>query len=73
MVLYCRPIAKLCMCKFGPVKMQGAQKGIVENSPPPPLSPLKIGSGKLVLDKKKSPPPPDKLNAYSIGVIEKNV
>ena len=49
------------MCQFGPVKMQGGPKrgNSWKNQPPPP-SPLKIGSGKLVLDKKF---PPDKLNA----------
>ena len=46
------PIAKLCMCHFGPVKIPwGPEGGIVENSPPPPSS-HKIGSGKLVRNKK---------------------
>ena len=45
------PIAKLCMCQFGPVKIPGGPEGgIVENSSP--LSSHKIGFGKLVRDKK---------------------
>ena len=41
------------MCQFGPVKIPGAPEGgIIENSSPPPLSLHKIGSGKLVRDKK---------------------
>ena len=61
MVLYCTvgPIAKLCICQFGPVKMQGGPKRGNSWKITPPF-PLKIGSGKLVLDKKV---PPDKPNA----------
>ena len=61
MVLYCRPHSQVVHVPVW--SSQNARRapkgGIVENSPPPP-SPLKIGSGKLVLDKKF---PPDKPNA----------
>ena len=60
MVLYCRPIAKLCMCQFGPVKMQGGPKRGNSGKFTPPPFPLKLGSGELVLDKKF---PLDKPNA----------
>ena len=48
------------MCQFGPVKMQGGPKRGNNWKFTPPPSPLKIGSGKLVLDKIF---PPDKPNA----------
>ena len=63
MVLYCRPHSQVVHVRVWSSQIaRGPPKGgIVENShPPPPLSPLKIGSGKLVLDNKF---PPDKPNA----------
>ena len=60
-IMVCRPHRPSCACaSLVQSNSKGAPKGgIVENSPPP-LSPIKIGSGKLVLDKKF---PPDKPNA----------
>ena len=63
MVLYWRPYSQVVHVPvWSSQNARGSQKGgIVEKfNPPPPPSPLKIGSGKLVLDKKF---PPDKLNA----------
>ena len=64
MVLYCRPHSQVVHVPvWSSQNARGPQKGgIVE--PPPPPSPLKIGSGKLVLDKKISP---DKPNALELS------
>ena len=47
------PMPKLCMCQFGPVRMPGGpRKGHSWKFNPPPPSPLQIGSGNLVCNKK---------------------
>ena len=61
------PIAKLCMCQFGPVKFQGGPKRGNSWKFTPPLSPLKIGSGKLVLDKKIPPDKPNALEWFNVA------
>ena len=59
MVLYWRPHSQVVHVPvWSSQNARGPKGGIVEKFTPP--SPLKIGSGKLVLDKKF---PPDKLNA----------
>ena len=51
MVLYCRPHSQVVHVPVWSCQnARGPKRGIVENSSPP--SPLKRGSGKLVLDKK---------------------
>ena len=61
MVLYCRPHSQVVHVPVWSSQIaKGPQKGNSWKFTLPPLSPLKIGSGKLVLDKKF---PPDKPNA----------
>ena len=63
MVLYCRPHSQVVHVPvWSSQNARGPQKGELLKIHPPPPSPIKIGSGKLVLDKKF---PPDKPNALA--------
>ena len=65
MVLYCRPHSQVVhLPVWSCQNARGPQKGEKLKIQPPPPSPLKIGSGKLVLDKKI---PPDKPNALELS------
>ena len=64
MVLYCRPHSQVVhLPVWSSQNARGPQKGEKLKIQPHP-SPLKIGSGKLVLDKKN---PPDKPNALELS------